>query len=59
ERLHVYFSMENFFLITAGELEGYDPEGSSQDKIRSNVPNIDKYQYPNPTNFSLGVNVGF
>ena len=53
ERLRVYFSMENFFLITAGKLEGYDPEGSSH------VPNIDKYQYPNPTNFSLGVNVSF
>jgi len=59
ERLRVYFSMENFFLITGEKLEGYDPEGSSQGKIRSNVPNIDKYQYPNPTNFSLGVNVSF
>jgi hypothetical protein len=59
ERLRVYFSMENFFLITGEKLEGYDPEGSSQGKIRSNVPNIDKYQYPNPTNLSLGVNVSF
>ena len=40
-------------------MEGYDPEGSSQGKIRANVPNIDKYQYPNPTTFSLGVNVSF
>lgn len=59
KRLRVYYAMENFFLITAGKLEGYDPEGSSQDKQRSNVPNIDKYQYPTPTNFSLGVNVSF
>lgn len=59
ERLRVYFSAENFFLITMEKLEGYDPEGSSQGKIRSNVPNIDKYQYPNPTNLSLGVNVSF
>jgi TonB-linked SusC/RagA family outer membrane protein len=58
-RLRVYASFENFFLLTQIELEGYDPEGSSQDKIRSNIPNIDKYQYPNPTNFSLGVNVSF
>ena len=58
-RLRVYASAENFFLWTAIELEGYDPEGSSQGKIRTNVPNIDKYQYPNPTTFSLGVNVSF
>jgi TonB-dependent starch-binding outer membrane protein SusC len=59
DRLRVYASAENFFLWTAIELEGYDPEGSSQGKIRANVPNIDKYQYPNPTTFSLGVNVSF
>lgn len=59
DRLRVYASFENFFLLTQIELEGYDPEGSSQDKIRSNIPNIDKYQYPNPTNFSLGVNISF
>lgn len=57
--LRVYYAMENFFLITAIEMEGYDPEGSSLDKARANVQNIDKYQYPNPTNFSLGVNVNF
>jgi TonB-linked SusC/RagA family outer membrane protein len=57
--LRVYYSMENFFLLTAIEMEGYDPEGSSLDKGRSNVQNIDKYQYPNPTNFILGVNVNF
>ncbi len=58
-RLRVYYSMENFFLLTAIEMEGYDPEGSSLDKARSNIQNIDKYQYPNPTNFILGVNVNF
>ena len=59
KRVRVYYAMENFFLITAIKLPGYDPEGSSLDKIRANAPNIDKYQYPNPTNFSLGVNVSF
>ncbi|MEQ8553065.1 MAG: TonB-dependent receptor [Cyclobacteriaceae bacterium] len=58
-RLRVYYAMENFFLLTAIEMEGYDPEGSSLDKARANVQNIDKYQYPNPTNFILGVNVNF
>ncbi|AKP52886.1 TonB-dependent receptor [Cyclobacterium amurskyense] len=59
DNLRVYYSMENFFLLTAIEMEGYDPEGSSLDKGRSNIQNIDKYQYPNPTNFILGVNVNF
>lgn len=59
DRVRVYATAENFFLWTAIELEGYDPEGSSQGKIRTNVPNIDKYQYPNPTTFSLGVNINF
>ena len=58
-RLRVYYAMENFFLLTAIEMEGYDPEGSSLDKARPNAQNIDKYQYPNPTNFILGVNVNF
>ena len=58
-RLRIYYAMENFFLLTAIEMEGYDPEGSSLDKARSNTQNIDKYQYPNPTNFILGVNVNF
>ncbi len=57
--LRVYYAMENFFLLTAIEMEGYDPEGSSLDKARDNIQNIDKYQYPNPTNFILGVNVSF
>lgn len=57
--LRVYFATENFFLLTAIELEGYDPEGSSMGKRRDNIQNIDKYQYPTPTNFSLGVNVNF
>ncbi|XOV91012.1 MAG: SusC/RagA family TonB-linked outer membrane protein [Bacteroidota bacterium] len=58
-RVRIYYAMENFFLLTAIELEGYDPEGSSLDKARTNAQNIDKYQYPNPTNFILGVNVNF
>ncbi len=58
-RLRIYASTENFFLLTAIEMEGYDPEGSSIGKGRDNIQNIDKYQYPTPTNFSLGVNVSF
>jgi TonB-linked SusC/RagA family outer membrane protein len=59
DRLRVYATAENFFLWTAVELPGYDPEGSAIQKINVRVPNIDKYQHPTPTNFSLGVNVSF
>jgi hypothetical protein len=59
EKLRVYFNTENFFLWTAIEMEGFDPEGSSIDKARPNAQNIDKYQYPTPTNYTLGVNVSF
>lgn len=59
ERLRVYTAADNFFLLTAVELPGYDPEGSAIQKINVRVPNIDKYQHPVPTTFSLGVNVSF
>ena len=59
DRLRVYATAENFFLWTAIELPGYDPEGSAIQKINERVPNIDKYQHPTPTTFSLGVNVSF
>ena len=59
EKLRVYTTAENFFLLTAVQLPGYDPEGSAIQKINSRVPNIDKYQHPVPTTISLGVNVTF
>jgi TonB-linked SusC/RagA family outer membrane protein len=59
DRLRVYATADNFFLLTAVELPGYDPEGSAIQKINERVPNIDKYQHPVPTTFSLGVNVSF
>jgi hypothetical protein len=57
EKIRVYFNASNFFVRT--QAEGYDPEGSSLDKFRSLVPNTDKYQYPVPTNLTLGINVSF
>jgi TonB-linked SusC/RagA family outer membrane protein len=59
DRLRVYATADNFFLWTAIELPGYDPEGSAIQKINTRVPNIDKYMHPVPTTFSLGVNVTF
>src|SRR5690606_23133985 len=57
QKVRAYISANNFFLIT--DVEGYDPEGSSIDKKDSRTPNIDKYQYPNPSIYSFGVNVSF
>jgi TonB-linked SusC/RagA family outer membrane protein len=57
DRLRIYATAENFFLLTAIELEGYNLENGSLDN--SNTQNMDKYQYPTPSNFSLGVNVSF
>jgi hypothetical protein len=57
QMLRVYVNASNFFLLT--KAEGYDPEGSSYDKTYSLAPNQDKYQYPNPTRISFGVNVNF
>ncbi len=59
DKLRVYATADNFFLWTAVELPGYDPEGSAIQKINGRVPNIDKYMHPVPTTFSLGVNVSF
>lgn len=59
DKLRVYTTVDNFFLITAVELPGYDPEGSAIQKINGRVPNIDKYMHPVPTTFSFGVNVTF
>ena len=59
DKLRVYATADNFFLLTAVQLPGYDPEGSAIQKINTRVPNIDKYMHPVPTTFSLGVNVTF
>ena len=57
QRMRAYVSATNFFLITSHDMAGYDPEGSSIDKKDLRVPNIDKYQYPNPAIYSLGANI--
>jgi len=59
DKLRVFATADNFFLITAVQLPAYDPEGSAIQKINSRVPNIDKYMHPVPTTLSLGVNISF
>jgi hypothetical protein len=55
QNLRVYVNAKNFFLIT--NAAGYDPEGSSLDKNIPLVPNTDKYQYPTPSVYTLGLNI--
>lgn len=55
--LRIYVQASNFFLIT--KAEGYDPEGSSLDKQDSLTPNQDKYQYPRPSVYTVGIDINF
>lgn len=57
EKIRIYGNVQNFFLIT--KATGYDPEGSSLDKMDPLAINIDKYQYPKPTSIILGLNLTF
>ena len=54
-RLRVYTSVQNFFLIT--EYPGYDPEASTHG--RQFAQGVVRYDYPKPTVFMLGLNIGF
>lgn len=55
QNIRVYLNAKNFFLIT--KAAGYDPEGSSLDKNYPTVPNSDKYQYPTPSVYTIGLNI--
>jgi TonB-linked SusC/RagA family outer membrane protein len=55
QNLRVYVNAKNFFLLT--KAQGYDPEGSSLDKNLSLAPNTDKYQYPTPSVYTIGLNI--
>jgi hypothetical protein len=57
QKARIYLNAKNFFLITS--VKGYDPEGSSPDKIDGLAPNVDKYAYPRPTVYSFGFTIGF
>ena len=58
-KLRVYLSASNFFLIT--EYSGYDPVGSTGGSAGwwGLTPNMDFYMYPRPSVYTLGVDVTF
>ncbi len=55
QNVRVYLNAKNFFLMT--KAVGYDPEGSSLDKNLPLAPNTDKYQYPTPSVYTLGLDI--
>jgi len=57
QTIRIYARAQNFFVIT--KAFGYNVEGSSLDQTRSLSPNEDKYQYPRPAVYTVGININF
>ena len=59
----IYVSARNYFVYCFHETGyiDYDPEGSSLggNEQRPLIPNINKFQYPRPTELSIGIDVRF
>ena len=56
--LRVYASVNNLFLITSKDYNGYDPEGTSQGDNKFGQ-NMTFFSYPRARTFTFGVNVTF
>ncbi len=54
-RLRIYASLQNFFLIT--HYTGYDPEVSTYEDAFAQ--GITFFEYPKPITFTLGININF
>ncbi|WP_229239636.1 SusC/RagA family TonB-linked outer membrane protein [Echinicola soli] len=57
-KLRVYASVQNAFLIHSDEFKGYDPEASSWEGNQWGQ-NIFFFQYPRPRTFTLGLSLQF
>ena len=64
--LRIYFNVNNAFLITSKDFNGYDPEATSQIDTSNGVvsaaqfgQNMAFFSYPRARTFTLGVNVAF
>lgn len=55
--LRAYFSVENAFVITSKDFQGFDPEATSYGNQFSQ--GIFFFQYPKPTVFTIGANITF
>ncbi|MGV3640908.1 MAG: SusC/RagA family TonB-linked outer membrane protein [Adhaeribacter sp.] len=58
QRLRVYASAQNFFVLHDDEFQGYDPEATSWGGEQWGQ-NMIFFQYPKPTTYTVGVNVSF
>ena len=56
--LRMYLNVNNAFLLTSGDFNGYDPESTSQG-TSSTGQNITFFSYPRARTFTFGVNVAF
>jgi outer membrane receptor protein involved in Fe transport len=54
--LRAYVSVDNLFVITSKEFQGFDPEASTRGRFE---PNTFFFSYPKPRTFTLGLNVTF
>lgn len=57
--LRLYANINNFFLITASDYKGYDPENSSRLGDNKWGTNRQFFTYPRPRTFTFGLNVTF
>ncbi len=58
-KLRVYASINNAFLITASDYLGYDPENSSRLGDNKWGTNRQFFTYPRPRTFTIGANITF
>ena len=56
--LRMYLNVNNAFLLTSSDFNGYDPESTSQG-TSSTGQNITFFSYPRARTFTFGVNVAF
>lgn len=57
-RLRVYASLENAFVIHSKDFQGYDPEATSWGGNQWGQ-NIFFFQYPKPRTFTIGCSLKF
>ena len=55
----VYANVNNAFLVTSKEFNGYDPESTSQGDSNKFGQNMTFFSYPRARTWTLGINVTF
>ncbi|MGS2762426.1 SusC/RagA family TonB-linked outer membrane protein [Sinomicrobium sp. M5D2P9] len=58
-QLRLYMNVNNAFVVTSSDFNGYDPEATSQGSTNKFGQNMAFYSYPRARTWTLGVNVTF